>query len=147
MVLDSDTEEHLLSDIERNGLPLAQVSLVDICDADLAVYGRSGNPRRPVQQCWAKIKKLTPHGYLALLKKHKIPPSPATLAAVEVKQEYKEPESKNSEPTETIDNNNELVKLGPRRVALLEISGVRQLWSRPSGHWHYFDDHLLASFV
>jgi hypothetical protein len=109
MVLDSDTEEHLLRDIERKGLPLAQVSLVDICDADLAVYGRSGNPRRPVQQRWAKIKKLTPRGYLALLKKHKIPPSPATLAAVEVKQESKESESKNSEPTETIDNNDETI--------------------------------------
>jgi hypothetical protein len=103
MVLDSDTEEHLLRDIERKGLPLDQVSLVDICDADPAIYGRSGKPRRPVQQRWGKIKRLKPRGYLALLKKHKIPPSPATLAAGAEGKESKEPE-----PTETIiDNDNE----------------------------------------
>jgi hypothetical protein len=38
MALDADTEEHLLRDIERKGLPLAQVSLVDICDADPAIF-------------------------------------------------------------------------------------------------------------
>jgi hypothetical protein len=74
MALDSDTEEHLLRDIEQKGLPLAQVSLVDICDDDPAIYGRSGKPRRPVQQRWAKIKRLKPRSYVALLKKYKIPP-------------------------------------------------------------------------
>ena len=107
MVLDSDTEEHLLRDIERKGLPLAQVSLVDICDADPAVYGRSGKPRRPVQQRWGKIKRLKPRGYLALLKKYKIPPSPATLAEGEEGKESNEPE-----PTETIidDDNEDTIK-------------------------------------
>jgi hypothetical protein len=127
MVLNSDTEEHLLRDIERKGLPLEQVSLLDICDANIAVYGRSGQPRREVQQRWGKIKKLQPCSYLALLKKHKIPPSPATLGAVEEarKSKEKEPtetiedieetsidddeESKNSEPTEPLDDDKESI--------------------------------------
>jgi hypothetical protein len=51
-----------------------------------------------VQQRWGKIKKLTTRGYLALIKWHKTPPSPATLAAVE--------EDK-GEPTQTIDDDEE----------------------------------------
>jgi hypothetical protein len=104
MALDSDTEEHLLRDIERKGLPLSQVSLVDICDADPAVYGRSGESRRPVQQRFGKIKRLKPKGYLALLKKYKIKPSPVTLAGAEEEKESKkeEPESKDDNEEATI---------------------------------------------
>jgi hypothetical protein len=98
MSLNKDIEETLLRDIERKGIPLAQISLVDICDNSPAIYGRAGKARRPVQQRWAKIKKLKPRSYLALLHEYKIPPSPATLAAVE---------SKNSKPAETIDNQEE----------------------------------------
>jgi hypothetical protein len=67
MALDPETEEHLLRDIERKGILLAEVSLVDICDENPAIYGRSGKARRPVQQRWAKIKRLIPRGYLAFL--------------------------------------------------------------------------------
>jgi hypothetical protein len=99
MALDADTEEHLLRDVQRKGLPLGQVSFVDVCDADPAICGRSGQPAcRPVQQHWGKIKKLTPRDRLALIKRHKTPRSPATLAAVE--------EDK-GEPTQTIDEEEE----------------------------------------
>ena len=91
MALDSGIEENLLRDIKQKGLPLAQVSLVDICDTNPAINSGSGKPRRPVQTRWGKIRKVKPCGYLALLKKHKIPPSPATLGAVEEETGSKEP--------------------------------------------------------
>ena len=43
------TEQTLLEDIENTGLPLDQVSLVDICDAKEGIYGAPGKTRRPVQ--------------------------------------------------------------------------------------------------
>jgi hypothetical protein len=67
MSLNKDIEETLLRDVEHEGIPLAQISLVDTCDNSPAVHGRAGKARRPVQQRWAKIKKLKPRSHLALL--------------------------------------------------------------------------------
>jgi hypothetical protein len=74
-------EQTLLADIENTGIPLDQLSLVDICDAKEGIYGAPGRSRRPVQLRFQKIKELTPRNYRKLLAKHNITPGPATLAA------------------------------------------------------------------
>jgi hypothetical protein len=71
----------LLEDIERTGLPLDQVSLVNICDDKEGIYGAPGASRRPVQLRFQKIKDLTARGYRRLLCKYNITAGPATLAA------------------------------------------------------------------
>ena len=76
------TEQTLLEDIENTGLPLDQVSLVDICDAKEGIYGAPGKTRRPVQLRFQKIKSLTALGYRRLLLKYGITPGPATFAAL-----------------------------------------------------------------
>jgi hypothetical protein len=79
MSLSQKVEKSLLQDIERIGLPLSQISLVDICDAKEGIYGAPGKSRRPVQLRFQMIKDLTHHGYKKLLAKYSITPGPATL--------------------------------------------------------------------
>jgi hypothetical protein len=79
MSLSQKDENSLLQDIERIGLPLDQISLVDICDAKEGIYGAPGKRRRPVQLRFQKIKDLSPRGYKKLLAKYSITPGLATL--------------------------------------------------------------------
>jgi hypothetical protein len=81
MSLQQKVERTLLEDLEKTGLPLDQISLVDICDAKEGIYGAPGKSRRPVQLRFQKIKDLTARSYRKLLYKHNITPSPPTLAA------------------------------------------------------------------
>jgi hypothetical protein len=85
-------EQTLLADIENTGLPLDQVSLVDLCDAKEGIYGAPGKNRRPVQLRFQKIKELTARSYRRLLAKHSITPGPATLAAVQQEQAQELPD-------------------------------------------------------
>ncbi len=79
--LSQKLERSLLADIESTGLPLEQVSLVDLCNAKEGIYGAPGKSRWPVQLRFQKIKELTARGYKRLLVRHNITPGPATLAA------------------------------------------------------------------
>jgi hypothetical protein len=80
-ILSQKAAQQLLVDIENIGLPLDQISLVNLCDAKEGIYGGPGLPRRPVQAQFQKIKKLSARGYRRLLAHHNITPGPATLAA------------------------------------------------------------------
>jgi hypothetical protein len=84
--LSQKVEQTLLADIENTGLPLDQVSLVNICDAKEGIYGAPGKSRRPVQLRFQKIKELTARNYRRLLAKNNITPGPATLAARQQEQ-------------------------------------------------------------
>ena len=81
--LSQKAEQQLLADIENAGLPLDQMSLVDLCDSKEGICGAPGLPRRPVQLRFQKIKELTSRGYRRLLAQHSISPGPATLAAAQ----------------------------------------------------------------
>jgi hypothetical protein len=83
-------EKTLLADIEKIGLPLDQVSLIDICDAKEGIYGAPGKSRRAVQLRFQKIKELTARGYRKLLSRYSITPGPATMAAEQQEQEAQE---------------------------------------------------------
>jgi hypothetical protein len=48
-LLSQKVEQTLLADIENTGLPLDQVSLVDLCGAKEGIYGAPGKNRWPVQ--------------------------------------------------------------------------------------------------
>jgi hypothetical protein len=102
-------ERTLLADIEATGLPLDQISLVDLCDDKEGIYGAPGAPRWPVQVRFAKIKQLTITGYRRLLAKHNIIAGPATLAAQAAARQDTDKESEDDEEEQLSDNEKEEV--------------------------------------
>jgi len=73
----------LLGDLERTNLPFSQISLVDICDAKVAIYGKPGRGRnslwRSVQKYYDSLRNLQPLNYRRLLDRYIITPGAYTF--------------------------------------------------------------------
>jgi hypothetical protein len=91
-----------LADIENTGLPLDQISLVDLCNAKDGIYGAPGKNRWPVQLQFQKIKELTARSYRRLLAKHGITLGPATLAAKQQDQAAKLPDQATAQDADKV---------------------------------------------
>jgi hypothetical protein len=100
--LSQKVHQSLLADIENTGLPLDQISLVDLCDAKEGIYGVPGKNRRPVQLRFQKIKELSAGSYRRLLTKHDIPFGPATLAAKQQEQAAGLPDQATAEDADEV---------------------------------------------
>jgi hypothetical protein len=115
-----------LADLETTGLPLDQISLVDICDAKEGINGAPGKSRQPVQLRFQKIKELPARGYRKLLIKHNITLGTATLAAADQREQAQElPEQETTQDADedtTQDADEELVLSDNEEEELVLIS-------------------------
>jgi hypothetical protein len=73
-------ERERLKAVERKGLPVDNVRLVNLCNSNEGVFGKAGSETgHAIQSRFGKINRLAPMGNLRLLKNHEIEPSPSAL--------------------------------------------------------------------